>query len=335
MAEQQRRIVAVGASAGGLPALQELVKRLPKDFPAPVAVVLHMLNSGRRVVPELLSKAGPLPAAFCQDGEVLQPGKIYVCPPDYHLLIEQGRAHLRRGPIENNARPAIDPLFRSAAVDARAGAVAVVLSGTMSDGVSGLGAIKRCGGTTVVQDPADAKFPELPQNAVSHAPVDHVVPVVRMPELLLKLVQAPIPSGGEIPSDLRMEVRIAAQDLVGIEVTERLGERSVYTCPECNGALWEMQDGDLTRYRCHIGHTYTEDSLVFQQVHELDRALGGALRGIDEHLNILRNLAKKAQHSQLNLAAKRWEERIAEYEKYSATIRQILLSRQLPPASEK
>jgi two-component system chemotaxis response regulator CheB len=335
MVGHTRRIVAVGASAGGLAALQKLVGGLPKDFPAPLAIVLHIPPSENSILPNLLSHAGPLPAAFAINGEQLHPRKIYVAPPDHHLLIKENCAYLRRGAIENNMRPAIDPLFRSVAIDAQAGAIALLLSGTMSDGVSGLIAVKRCGGTTIVQDPADAKFPELPQNAVRGAPVDHVVPSARMPELLQQLVQAPIVPNGEVPADIRLEVRIAAQELNGIDTTESLGDRSVLTCPECNGALWEIQDGELSRYRCHVGHAYTTDSLAFEQVYGLDRALGGALRGIDEHLNILRKLAEKARASQLNLAATRWGQRIAEYEKYSTTIRDILLARQLPTNPEE
>jgi two-component system chemotaxis response regulator CheB len=274
---------------------------------------------------QILSSAATMTVQFGREGAPIQSGNIYVAPPDHHLLAARGQLMARRGPRENGSRPAIDPMLRSVAISFGGRAIGVVLTGTLSDGSSGLQAIKRCGGITVVQDPADAEFPDMPRNALSLTPVDHVVPLDRIGPLLAKLVRQPAGSSPQSPADLALEVRIAAQHDAGVELPEQLGERSVLTCPECSGLLWEIKDGNLTRFRCHAGHAYSLEKLAEDQMNETDRALATALRALDERIVILRKLADEAAALQRDNMARQWNERANEYQKQAEVIRRALM----------
>lgn len=197
-----RDIVAIGTSAGGVTALRHLTTHLPADLPASIIITIHLSSHYRSVLDEILSRAGPLPAAFATDGELLTRGRIYIAPASRHLLIEEDRVRLGSGPRENNVRPAIDPMLRSAALCCGPRAIGVVLTGTLGDGASGLWAIGQCGGVTVVQDPRDAAFAEMPQSALNLVKADHVVGLEQMGPLLQRLVLLPAgqhPAGAQFP----------------------------------------------------------------------------------------------------------------------------------------
>src|SRR5262249_11318339 len=166
-------IVVIGGSAGAIEAMKQICEGLPADFPAAVFLVIHISPTSRSVMPDLLSRAGHMPARHPKDGEAIKRGTIYVAPPDMHLLVQPGHVIFRHGPHENRTRPAIDPLFRSAAVAYRSRVVGVVLSGLLDDGSAGLIAIKSCGGLAIIQEPDDAMWPEMPRNALAHDHVDY------------------------------------------------------------------------------------------------------------------------------------------------------------------
>jgi two-component system chemotaxis response regulator CheB len=218
-----RDIVVIGGSAGALAALKALLPDLPGDLSAAVFVVVHIGATTHSVLPEILSRAGPLPAQAARDGARFERGRIYVAPPDRHLLLDRGRIALRRGPRENLARPAIDPLFRSAAVEFGSRVIGVLLSGMLCDGASGLRAIKRCGGIAVVQ--ADAPYTEMPRHALDVTDVDHRVPAAELAALLVRLMAEPAGPSCEVPEDIRFEARIAAGEVNGTKAEERLGAR--------------------------------------------------------------------------------------------------------------
>ena len=194
--------------------------------------------------------------------------------PGCTFLLHDDHILLRRGPRENLSRPAIDALFRSAAASLGSRVIGVLLSGALSDGTAGLRAIERCGGVTVVQDPEDALVPSMPLSALRHAKVDHVRPVAAIPALLAELVREPAGPSPEVPTDIRLEAAIAAQELADMKVDDALGKVSPYTCPECHGALWEIRDGTMLRFRCHVGHAFTADAVLAVQGDEIDRMLG-------------------------------------------------------------
>ena len=287
---QTNRVIAIGASAGGLNALFRIVPALSPRLAAPILVVLH-IGAHRSMLPELLSTRGPLPAVFAEDGVQPEPGKIYVAPPDQHLLLQGGALRLFKGPKEHFARPAIDPLFRSAALDSGSGVVGVILTGMLEDGSDGLHAVEVCGGTTVVQDPTEAEEPSMPRSALSSVHANHVVKIDAMADLLNKLAQ---PNGGQAalsaPEWLRVEHAISLGQ-GSLEELGRIGKPSAFTCPDCGGALFELNHGRPERFLCHTGHAYSLRSLAASHEELTEEKLWAGLRALQEKEAILRRLA--------------------------------------------
>ena len=290
----RKDIVVVGASAGGMGALQTLVAGLPADFPAPVFVVWHLSPGVKTVLPAILGKSGPLPAMLPADGDPIKPGRIYVAPNDCHMLLEKGYIRVAKGPKENRFRPAVDPLFRSAAYIYGPRAVGVVLSGALDDGTAGLWAIKLRGGTAVVQDPGDAMHRSMPLNALDNVAVDHKLPVAEIGPLLARLVREeavaePMLSAGE-REQMGIEVRIAE----GRDSREHnvlgFGELSPFTCPECHGVMTMIRDGKLIRFRCHTGHAMSTGTLLEGATEQVEKRLFDAVRALDETIMLLNKL---------------------------------------------
>jgi two-component system chemotaxis response regulator CheB len=298
-----RDIIVIGGSAGGVEALMHICAGLPADLPAAVFVVEHISPRSKNVLPDLLRRAGPLPATHPLDGEAIRPGHIYVAPPDRHLLLRDGSMMLRRGPQENRTRPAIDPLFRSAAVAYGPRVVGVVLTGLLDDGAAGLVAIKRCGGLCVVQDPSDAQWPEMPRRALERSQPDYVVGISEMAALLDRLSREVAGSPVQVPSTLDLEVRIAAQEFDPVR-TPALGQPSRLSCPQCGGVLNEVPDEGTIRFRCQAGHAFTSEGLVAAQADELERALESAARTHRDRVTLCRRMEEHAQT--LPLTAARW-----------------------------
>jgi len=287
----RRDLVAIGASAGGVQVLLDLAAALPADFGACVLVALHV-GAHRSVLPELMSARGPLRASHPADGQPLQPGAIFVAPPDHHMLVEDGLIRLSRGPKENHARPAIDPLFRTAALSHGPRVIGVVLSGRLDDGTAGLQAIKQCAGLAVVQEPADAEQPDMPASAVANVAVDVQVPAARLAETLVRLVGAPATRSLPAPAPwiaLEQAVSIGAGN--PMDNLNAIGRPSRFSCPECSGVLWELDQTRPRRYRCHTGHGYTLRTLADTQEAASDEALWGAMRALQEREALLREMA--------------------------------------------
>src|SRR5262245_27394919 len=253
-----RDVLAIGTSAGGVEALLYLAKHFSPGFPAAVVVTIHMPSDARSSLDTLLSGCGPLPAVFAADGDAVENGRIFIAPPGRHLLVDGGILSLGMGPRENNVRPAIDPMLRSAGLCCGGRTVGVVLTGTQGDGASGLWAINRCGGMTVVQDPNDARFPDMPLAALKQARPHHIASLADMSPLLEKLVRQPAGEPVACPKSISYEVAIARNGHYTMKDMDKIGRRSVLTCPDCNGVMWEIGEEDLVRYRCHVGHAYTD-----------------------------------------------------------------------------
>jgi two-component system, chemotaxis family, protein-glutamate methylesterase/glutaminase len=317
----KRDIVVVGASAGGTEALTELVRALPAEFPAAIFVVVHFPASASSVLPRILSRAGSLPATHPEDGDTFATGRIYVARPDCHLLVRDGRLSVRRGPKENNSRPAIDPLFRSAARSAGKRVIGVVLSGNLDDGTAGLLSIKQHGGIAVIQAPETAQYPGMPRSAIDHVPVDYVVPIEQMAGLLVRL------TGDQAgPKEL---VPMESDDSPSDEETladrqTQPGVPSTMTCPECHGSLWETREGALVHFRCRVGHAYTAESLLAHQADQLEAALWTALRSLEEHAALSRRLASRATDRGHSHSASAFTEQAMDAEHYASTIRNVL-----------
>jgi len=323
-----RDIVVVGASAGGVEALRELVRNLPADFPAAVFVVVHLPTDSPSFLPRILARSGALPAAHAKDGEPIVPGRIYVAPPNHHLLVRRGTVWVIYGPKENGHRPAIDPLFRTAARTYGHRVIGVVLSGNLNDGSHGLRAVKARGGTAVVQDPDDALYPGMPTAAIEHTEVDYVFPIAAIGDLLTRLAREPIPE--EVPVPRRDEVeserpgkRAAEGELVNMSLG---GEPSVYTCPECHGNLWEIREGTLNRYRCRVGHSFTEDSLIYEKSESLEAALWMALDALEEQASLTQRMAERAREFGNQRRGAALDERVLGLEDRARLVREVLLT---------
>ena len=321
-----KRLVAIGASAGGIEALRELVAALPIEFPSPIAIVLHSSPQSPGLLHDILSRSGRLPAINPRNGERLHAGRIYVAPPDFHLLIEPGRVRLTKGPRENRFRPAIDPLFRSAAQVYGPAAIGVILTGNLGDGTAGLWAIKRLGGTAVVQDPDDALFPSMPEHALRAVTVDHRVPLREIASLLVDLTAEPVAETREATPrrNVEIEVEIAREQDPLKAGVEGLGTPSAIACPECHGVLREWKEDDRLRFRCHTGHAYSAESLLAHIGEDVETTMWTAIRALQEGSLLMRRLADHADaaHSGENSGALR--ERANELEKRADAMRDML-----------
>ena len=259
-------IICIGASAGGVEALQRLVSFLPADLAVSVFVILHMSPDFPSMLPSILTHAGNLPALRPSDKSPIEHKRIYVAPPNYHMILERGRLRLIHGRKENRHRPAIDPLFRSAAAAYRSRVVGVVLSGNLDDGSAGLMAVKACGGTTVVQDADEALFPDMPANALKNAVIDYRLTVRKIAELLIDLASRPAPDAPDLlPPRIQTEVEFSKMKKDIDDMSELGGAPTVFACPSCHGALWELKNGKLSRYRCQTGHAFSPESLLAEQ----------------------------------------------------------------------
>jgi len=291
-------IVVIGASAGGIEALRVLVGALPADLPASIFAVLHTSPQAPGMLAEILDHAGRLSARSAKDRERIRPGTIYVAPPDRHLLIEPNLVRVTRGPKENRFRPAVDPLFRSAAYLYGTRVIGVVLSGALDDGTAGLWAIKLRGGTAVVQDPEDAGHRAMPLNALDNVEVDYKLPVADIGPLLGRLTREqaapePLLAAGE-RDKMEAEVKIAREADPRLEdVFLKHGELSPFTCPECHGVLSMIRDGSIMRFRCHTGHAVSSGTLLEAASEEVERRLFDAVRALDETIMLLNQLGEE------------------------------------------
>jgi len=318
-----RDIVVIGASAGGIEALSALVRPLPADLGAAVFVVVHLPAEHKSVLPRLLTSAGRLPAKHARHGEAIAPNRIYVARPDHHLLIEDSQVRVIRGPRENGYRPAIDPLFRTAAYAYGPRVIGIVLSGALDDGTAGLVAIKNQGGLALVQDPNDALVDSMPRSALENVEIDHVLPVAEMAEMLPQLVQEEVGNQRPILPEL-LETETVLQLNGSTEGRLKVGQPSSLACPDCGGVLNEVRDGDLIRFRCRVGHAYAPESLYLQQSTQLEGALWAALRALEEQAALGRRMATRARELNQTRSALRFDERAAAAEAQARVVREAL-----------
>jgi two-component system chemotaxis response regulator CheB len=320
-------LVVMGASAGGVEVLLRIVAGLPYDFPAAVCVVLHTAPTSGGILGHLLSRAGSIAVEPVKDRQKLKNGHVYVAPPDHHLLIRDSTIRLTRGPKENGFRPAVDPLFRTAAQEKGRQVIGVVLSGSLDDGTLGLADIKKAGGIAIVQDPDDAHFPSMPSSALRNVEVDHIARADEIPALLVRLVTEPLKEATPMksangsngsPSD------VAQQGTNALVTGELPGPPSGLTCPECGGAIWELAHGKRLQFRCHVGHAYTADGMIDEQSKALEAALWTALRALEESAALRRRVAQRLSAAPPTMV-REYERRAREAEEKADIIRNVLV----------
>jgi two-component system chemotaxis response regulator CheB len=323
-------IIVIGASAGGVQSLRDITRPLPADFQAAIFVVMHISPLTPSVLPNILSAGSPLVAAAAFDGDPIEPGRIYVAPPDHHMLVEPGHVRLTRGPKENRHRPAIDPLFRTAARAYGPRVLGIVVSGMLDDGATGLHIIKHEGGIAIVQDPKEAAFPSMPLSAIRAVSVDFILPTKAIAAKIMELVKEPW-KGSE-----RGRAREIARDIRGPEDEKmkedederQMGRPSMFTCPDCSGTLWEMEDGDLLRFRCRVGHAFSAEGVRNGYSDSVEGALWTAVRSLEESASLERRMADMAKARGDELSAANFTGIAEDRLQQAAMIRNMLLSKQ-------
>jgi two-component system chemotaxis response regulator CheB len=323
-----RDMIVIGASAGGLEAISQILAALPGDLDATVFIVLHTANRPESLLPRIFERAGNLPAVHPRDGEVIERGKVYIAPPGFHMTVEDGYLRVLQGPRENLHRPAIDPLFRSAAAAYGPRVIGVILTGMLDDGTAGLMVVRASGGEALVQDPENALFSEMPRSALEQVPEARVASLPDLPKLILQLIRSPLPTAGRSkmpPLGARKETRIAELDMNEIAREDRLGRPSPFACPECGGVLWEIEQEGFLRFRCRVGHALTAKSLGTEQRQAVETALWEALRALEESASLYRRMAGRATGSGHPLPAQLYEERASNTAANSKILRDFLL----------
>ena len=317
--QARRDIVVVGASAGGIDALTRVVAGFPADLPAAVFVVVHFPPTSTSALPKILSRAGPLPALAPGDEAQIEPGRIYVATPNYHLRLEPGSIRLAQGPRHNGVRPAVDVLFRSAAIAYGPRVIGIVLSGTMDDGTAGAMAIRQHGGLIIVQDPSDALFPGMIDSVIAHAEPDYVLPADEIGATVASLVRS------SANSSVRSSAVTGAAEGVAMDSAKHLeGPPSSFVCPECHGALWETNEGDHLTFRCHVGHAYSAESMYASQAEDLEHALWVALRTLKDRVALSRLMAERAMARGHHETASKYAEQAVDNEERAAVVRQAI-----------
>jgi two-component system chemotaxis response regulator CheB len=313
-------LIGIGASAGGVEALRQVVGGLPKNLKAAVVVVLHIPPTRFSHLSEILARTSVLTVQPAKDGDRLQAGRIYVAPPDQHVVVQGRRLNLLRGPRENGHRPAIDPLFRSAAASGNRVA-GVILSGTMDDGSAGLFAVKQAGGLAIVQDPEEAAFSEMPRRAIESTNVDKILP--------LDQIAVALSAWSALGATRAQKKRGKPMRKLKIQDSEDGAARqksppSVFTCPDCSGTLWADKKGQLTRFVCRVGHSYTLDYLESKKTDELETALWISLRTLEERSDLQRRLAEEARGRQLMEVAKSYDAQARLMRTHATRVRELL-----------
>lgn len=321
----QRDLIVIGASAGGLQPLTTIIEGLPADLPACVLIVVHTRANANGVLPSILNRVSSLPVAFAKDGDRLQHGHIYVARPDFQLLITPTALRVLHGPRENGFRPAIDPLFRTAGRALGSRVIGVILSGALDDGTYGLSVIKQRAGIAIVQDPRDAVISNMPRSAIQHVDVDYVLRAAEIAPLLVRLTSEE--AGGHVMARQdELEPQLPAEATEVASMRDMYGEPSALTCPECGGALWEIEDGRVVRYQCHTGHQFAPDSLQSEQRDAVDGALWSAVRVLEEHAELKMRMARRTLDGGLMNVSAGFEEGARDAHQQAQQIRALLFS---------
>jgi two-component system chemotaxis response regulator CheB len=321
-----RDLVVIGASAGGVEPLRTLMAGLPVDFPAIVLVVLHIPESARSALPQILSRSCAVPVEQATNGHALVGPKVMTAAPGHHLVVHENAVALTRGPRENGHRPAVDILFRSAARHHGARVISVVLSGGLDDGTAGMIAVRSRGGLGIVQDPEEALHPSMPSSAIRDAEPDFVLPVAEIAPMLLRLVGQEVDLDAAPPPSplLREETHMADLHPDEASSTDRPGQPAGLSCPDCGGGLFVLPDDRILRFRCRVGHGWTGESLAVQQGTATETALWMALRALEEKAALTRDLSVRAAERGRPLSASAFEQQRQEAEQASLLVRELL-----------
>ncbi len=318
-------LVVIGASAGGYAALKDVVVQLDKTVDAAYMIVMHLIGATTGgYLAQYLQKHTLLECSTGKENEKISKGHIYVAPLNQHMLVKNSRIILGNGPVENRWRPSIDALFRSGAVDYGEKTIGIILTGMLDDGTAGLIAVKKCGGTTMVQSPNEAEYPDMPLSALSLITPDYTIPIAEMGETISRIIATKVILDIPVPPEVTAEAELSERVSTSIEATERLGEQSVYSYPACGGSLWEINEGKLHRYRCHVGHSFYDDELMLQKTKNLESTLWVAMRIMEERTNLLTKLANEEKDRGLLRISELKFDKIKEMKEHVDRLKEIL-----------
>ncbi len=322
-----RNLVVVGASAGGVEALTSLFHHLPADLQAAFLVVLHVPTTGKSILPDILNRISPMHASHAENGEEIQPGRIYVAPSNYHLMIGHGKTLLSLGPRVNGVRPSIDILFHTAAEARNYKVIGVILSGTMMDGAMGLQDISAAGGVTIVQNPDEAIFPGLPLHSIQNVRIDYVESIEGIANTIVRLVSEPVEQSEKQVTGTNMQDgnEILQEDHRHFVADDHTSPRTLLTCPECGGVLWELNRKGITRYQCQVGHVFSQESLVDEQDGAVEYALWAAVRILEEKASLAKRLANRAEERSMKRSMQGFLQTAADSEAKAGVIRALLM----------
>jgi two-component system, chemotaxis family, protein-glutamate methylesterase/glutaminase len=323
-------VIVIGASAGGVQALTRLIGNLSPTINAAIFIVLHVPADKPSSLPKILQRVSDFPCSHAVEGETIQHGKIYIAPPDFHLLVKMGHVHVVRGPQENRFRPAIDALFRSAALAYGPAVLGVLLTGALDDGTVGAQDIKSRGGLTIVQDPEEAEFPFMPRNASKYVEVDHCVKLSEMAALLLRLSNEPARERDyPISKEILFESNIAEQNMNTQEFldnVEEIGRRTTYTCPECQGSIWQIGNSEPLRFRCHVGHSFTAEPFLGEQTQHIENLMWSTVRALEEKVTLLRQISDRMNRRGDHLEATQFGEYAEKVDSEVYMVRELILN---------
>lgn len=327
MQNEPKFIVTIGASAGGLQSVIELTAGLAKEADCAILVVLHTPNLAYgNLVIQRLQKNTVFTCKFPEHLEAIQARHLYLAVAEKHLLVKEGHIILGEGPSENRWRPSIDVLFRSAAVAYNSRTIGIILTGMLEDGTTGMQFIKECGGTCIVQNPEEAEFADMPMSVLKNVEVDYCTSLQRIASIINEKTKNGIPASYPIPPAIAAEAHIAERVAIGIDLVKALGgEKSLYSCPDCGGGLWELKQGNIIRYRCHTGHMYTANELLKGQDEQLENTLWIAMRLMEERRNLLDKIADEEESKGWVRGAANKRQRVEELNQHVERLKQVLL----------
>jgi two-component system, chemotaxis family, protein-glutamate methylesterase/glutaminase len=322
-------IIVIGASAGGLNAIGEMASQLPPDINAAVFIVLHLSKAALGdILVNRVQRNSLLPCKLAEDREPIKAGNIYIAPPDRHLLVKEDHVLLGHGPTENRFRPSIDVLFRSAAASYGEKTIGVVLTGFLNDGTAGMMAIKSSGGYCLVQDPNEAEYPDMPLSVLETLEVDQVAPLKNMGTAILKIINEAKEKGISPPATVVAESKLSERSAISIEAVSKLGKKSLYACPDCGGGLWEIETGKMVHYRCHIGHSYSENDLLIRQIETVENTLWIALRMLEERKLLLQKISRQNKERGLERLGQNYDRQASDIDHHISELKGLLFGLQ-------
>ena len=321
---QLKRVFVLGASAGGRKILTTVLEAIPRTIEAAFLIVVHGSSEIASIYPKVLSQKIALKVEEAQNELKINSGTVYIAKPNHHLFVEKGEIFLSNGPRENRFRPSIDVLFRSAAVAYGNTCVGILLTGRLNDGTAGLEAIKKCGGLALIQNPATAEYSDMPSNAAQTVEIDYVVNVEDLGNVIQKIMDEKLPENKKLPASVVRENTIATKISSEIALEDNLGHQVPISCSSCGGPLWKIEDSKVNRYRCHVGHAFTEEALLESQNDALEEALWVAMRTLEEKKMLLVRVKKDYNSKGIKAMAATHSEQIKEVQQQISTLRKVL-----------